>query len=192
MYVCMFVVVRKFLLWLPATILHTVVCISLHGAKMAATRERLAFSLWGASNDYYADRIEGSSTTLPTINDIHWAIGNTSNYCCCTVMRCSFRTQFKGAGWSTAIGCKLCAGIACIGCHSYTLCALPSLVVALLVATQLLQIALVSRRCGHRVSCIHGARVEAEHCVRSRPWLQSLTAHCCHSFCTCSAVRLTP
>ena len=70
-------------------------------------------------------------------------------------MRCSFRTRFKGAGWSTAM--------------------------------YIVQIALVCWNGGHRVSCILGTRVAAKHCVRCRPWLQSLAAYCRHSFCMCNA-----
>ena len=62
---------RQFLLWLPATILHTVVCISLHKAKKATARERLVFSLWSALNFHYAKRNKSSSPTLPTNNDIY-------------------------------------------------------------------------------------------------------------------------
>ena len=56
MYVCIFVAIHStvtFLLQLPATILHAVVCILLHAAKMAAACKRLAFSLRKSSNDHY-------------------------------------------------------------------------------------------------------------------------------------------
>ena len=89
-------------------------------AKYGWCRSRtFQISLQSTSNDHYIEWHESSSPTLPTINDIGCEIGNLSNYYSCTVMRCSFRTHFKGAGWSTAIGCKLVlrAGIAGIGCH---------------------------------------------------------------------------
>ena len=38
----------------------------------------------------------------------------------------------------------------------------------------MVQIALACRHSRQRVSCIHGARVAAKHCVIRRPWLQSL------------------
>ena len=54
------------------------------------------------------------------------------------------------------------------------------------------QIALARRHSGHRVPCIYCARVAAKHCVCCCPWLQSLAAYCCHSFCTCNAQLGSP
>ena len=45
MYVCCCMFNRQILLWLPTTILHTVVCISLHRAEMAVVCVRFALSL---------------------------------------------------------------------------------------------------------------------------------------------------
>ena len=49
------------------------------------------------------------------------------------------------------------------------------------------QIALACRHSRHRVSCIHAARVAARHCVCCHPWLLLLAAYCRHSFCMCNA-----
>ena len=88
MYVGMLMYVQPaFLLSLPATILHTLVCILSH-----------AWTVWLGvwfANVFcgvlqmiiiYHEQNKSSSPTLLAIN-----------YYNCTVMRCSFRTHFKGA-----------------------------------------------------------------------------------------------
>ena len=125
-YICIYVTMRstsKCLLCVCLLQFACMLCTLLHTwtvwlrEKMAAVRKRLKFSLQSTSNDIEWN--ESSSPTLPTFNDIRCEIGNTSDYYSCTVMRCSFRTHFKGAGWSTAIKCKLllCADIRGIGCR---------------------------------------------------------------------------
>ena len=54
------------------------------------------------------------------------------------------------------------------------------------------QIVLACRHSEHGVSCVHGVRVAATHCVCCCPRLQSLAAYCGHSICTCNAQLGSP
>ena len=88
---------------------------------------------------------------------------------------CSFRTHFKGVGWSSLL---LCAGTEYRESHRDR----DALQRGWLKHGNRVQISLACRHCRHRVSCIHGTRVAAKHCVRCCPWLQSLATYCWWQF----------
>ena len=75
-----------------------IACMVWLGAKMAAARRHFKFSLRSNSSDRYIDRNDSSNPILPTINDIHFKIGNMSDYYSCTVYALQFQDTLQ-RGW---------------------------------------------------------------------------------------------
>ena len=154
--------------------------------ELAAARKHF---LRSASNDHYIERNDSSSPILPTINDIRWKIGNMSDYYSCTVYARQFQDTLQ-RGWlkhSNRVQLLLRTGTA----YRESRQGRDTLQRSWQQGNRVL-IALACRHSGHRVSCMHGARVAAKHCVCCHPWLQSLAAYCCHSFCMCNAQLGSP
>ena len=111
-------------------------------------------------------------------------------------MCCSFRTHFKGAGWSTAIARVQLALV-----YRESRWGRDTPQKAWLKHSNRVQIALACRHSasGHGVSCIHAARVVANlWCLCALPSLIAVTyclllvALCHHSFCTYNAQLARP
>ena len=85
------------------TYLHPSTSLAPCGSKIAAAHELFAFSLHSSLNDHYTERKWQSNIAHHqwyTLQDLEYIWVTTTVV---LFMRCSFRTCFKGAGWSTAM-----------------------------------------------------------------------------------------
>ena len=124
----MFVAIRStvnFLLWLPTTILHAVVCISLHKVKKATARECLTFSLRSASKFHYAKQLYGYALQFQDTFQRGW-LKNSNGAQIAPVHRHSRHRKSRlgrntlQRGWlkhGNRVQLLLHAGKAGIGCH---------------------------------------------------------------------------